>query len=211
MHRPVTPQYAKAEEELELYFAAAGGIVGLHGTGFEGSSRVWDEARCNDEHARMLVWANALEPEKLAKVAPTVSALLASNREHWLVALAVLTPRRWPERLGREMARGAQRGNLTGLLLTSGKLLARALESRPEQLVPPTALELLLFAAHKAERSDSAVRHAFFQPLRDECEERYQDAVIAYDKLREAREMRAVQALRDRRYARITKLRQAFG
>lgn len=176
-----------AQEELELYFAAAGGMWGLRGAPFEGgASLVWDEKRANIEHARRLADAGGTEHERLRGVTRTVEQFRALSIGHWLVALCVLTPRRWPLLLAAEMARGVRGGNLTGLLLTSERL--RTVVVQHESLEPTATvspMHRLSFAAQRASRTGA--KHEFFEPLREEGETRLAGALASYDGLMRAR------------------------
>lgn len=176
MRRPPADRYADAQSELELYFAAGPGMWGLHAGPIEGSGiSVWDERRSAAEHGRRWLAEMLGEHDRLRRVTVLVGEFRSSHPAHWNVAMVVLTPRRWPAALSAEMARGAQRGNLTGLLLSSVRLGA--------DLEPH---ERLTLASRRAEGIDISAtrRRELFDRLRDDCEKQYQSALAAYQSVR---------------------------
>jgi hypothetical protein len=174
--------HAEAEKDLELFFAASSGTWGLHGTGFEGGAAVvWDAKRVRDAHARLWAGRFAADHETLWRVTPTVQAFRRRHVAHWSTAAAVYAPRRWPALLGAVMARGARRGNLTGLLLDSVRLYGMVKEATP--------LAMLRLAETRASamETDPAIKRRFFAPLIAEAEAKLKAALEAYDVLRRER------------------------
>jgi hypothetical protein len=215
--RHAATPYQQAHDELELYFAASD--WGLHAGPLDGQGvvAIWDEPRENREHARRLARVGRVfdgvsrpttkgaacswhgipsEHDRLREVSATAERFRLSRHWGFVVALIVLTPRRWPPKVEAEMARGVKGGNLVGLLLTSETLMGRAKTDAP--------LELLRFAEDRASATniDDARRRAFFDPLREEAEERYSGALAAYDVLRRER----VRAAKD-----VSEFRRALG
>lgn len=200
MSRPAAPKYQAAQEELELYFAAADGIWGRRGAQPEpggGTVQVWDDIRSNREHSRRVVGALFSDHDKLRAITHSAEQFREGQPDAWETALVVLTPRRWPALLAAEMARAnwGGKGNLAGLLLTSERLRvaatrARAILEGEEDDEPLSPAMLLAFAAEKAAQSnvDPSSKRRFFDPLRAECELRFSGALAAYDVYRMARE-----------------------
>lgn len=218
--RPIASRYQLAQDELELYFAAADGMWGRRGAQPEpggGAVQVWDEGRENLEHARRLAEVGRVYDAKahqwegipsrhdeLRTVTRTCDLFREAHRPWWVVAGVVLTPRRWPMMLAAEMVRGPRAGNLTGLLLSSEKLEEAWQKNRPDAQREPTSLELLDYAAQRASQSnvDQESKRRFFDALRAECEKRFTASLAAYDVLRRER----VRWERD-----VTEFRRAMG
>jgi hypothetical protein len=195
-------QYQAAQDELELYFAAAPGIWGLRGAPFDGGGgvTVWDERRSAVEHAKRLDYGTREQHEKLRRVTATVERFRREIYGAWDVAMRVLTPRRWPSALTGypgHMARGERGGDLTGLLLTSNRLRAAAGQDA-------TPLQLLEYVERLATASnrDLAGRLRFLEKLREECENVYACSLRAYEVLR----LKRARAAND-----VTEWRRAMG
>jgi hypothetical protein len=201
-------RYQEAHEELELYFAAAPGILGLRGAQSVGDSSelVWDDRRSRVEHARRCDGAHDPEHLALARIIPTVWQMHRESVEQWAVALCVLTPRRWPAVLARLMSRRARGGNLTGLLLSSVLLRSRA--AAEEEPPADTPLALLEFSATKASAlvDSPSRRDTFFDPLIAECEKRFAAALACYELLRQAR----IIVEREESASEVAKMRRAL-
>lgn len=202
-------QFAGAQRELETYFASAEAILGLHGSGFEGSSSlVWDARRCNDLHESMLrrsFGANfcrcrALRRHcghgalrDLADISPTIALL---PRAHWVTAFVTFTSaRRWPDYV-RSALQGSSGASLVGLAVTGKPLRERY--ARRFKREPETTMVLLDFAEHEAKPDASGpgrVR-SFFAPVRQDAERRLERALVAYDALMRERRQALVEAAR---------------
>ena len=198
--------YGEAQDELEIAFAAAEGMLGLHGVGFEGMATVWDDAKIHRAHMAHRTITHRMNVDKVGRVAPTVHRFREEHPEHWLVAFVTLAPHAWPDNLGRELNRGPRGGSLVGLALLGAELrrvwckrengkresACRELMKAGEyeavldlalQEVEPTALELLRFAAREAESTDASAKKRFFDPVRREGEQRFEAALAKYDVL----------------------------
>jgi hypothetical protein len=209
--------YVEAQRELELYFGAADGILGLHSIGFESSGHiVWDSLRIHRAHVAPRMISHRQSLDRLALAAETVRML---SSRMWTDAMVTFTPRRWPERLQAELSRGARGGSLVGLALI-GDALRRAWEKREGAareaacrallkagdldatidlaLLPLTTrpFALLAFAAAEAERTDKGRVSSFFKPIRAEGERRLDATLAAYERLRRARRWRDVERAR---------------
>jgi len=184
-------RYPIALEELELYFCAAASMLGERAAPFEGGGgHVWDPPREARAHWQMVRGAWTGQIARVRDIARRVSTFQDAWPGDWYVAMAVLTPRRWPDMLAAEMSRGPMGGNLCGLLLTSERLrhayLMDALGSLPEWHVDVAPADLLRFADRKASSSNTEASHKarFFDPLRSEGEARFDAALESYEKLR---------------------------
>lgn len=211
MRTSVSSGLLVAQEELELFFAAAPGMWGLRGAPFDGGgTTVWDPPRAAREHWRMVRGAWETSHAHLRAITASCKELRERHYGAWSVAAWVLSPRRWPDMLAAEMSRGVRGGNLTGLLLTSetlGKAYARhCLGECPEWEVDAPPAELLSFASDRASASnvDTLSKRRFFEPLRNEGEARFSGALAVYDRIRLARALEASKS-------KAREMRRAFG
>jgi len=182
-----TPDRCKAQDDLDLFFADAGGIWGLRASPFEGGGvSVWDDKRSALEHGRRWISEMLGDYDRIRRVTAEVACLRAEQPAAWQTACVVHTPRRWPKPVVDVVDCRQRRGSLVGLLLFSTKLRTAHKRQRPRENGTP--LELLAFARDRAGKD-----HQLFRDVRVEAEESYAGALAAYMKVR-ARERRRIAA-----------------
>lgn len=218
MRRVRMSPFQEAEAELEFYFAAAEGALGMHGSGGEpgGGSRVWDSKRSHAAHLRLRAAEHRHEVERYRIIHPTIAQL---SNEAWGAAFVTFAPRRWPEMVAPHFARGAQRGNLVALALGGDLLRAawlgreeakrrraqrearkaadlallrhlQALGTEPDE---PAIADLLQLLVQEAESTkDAGGKARFFVSMRDDAEARLLVGVSEYEAIMRAREGHAM-------------------
>src|ERR1019366_5925594 len=95
MRRSRQSPFQESESDLEFYFSAAEGALGMHGSGGEpgGGVAVWDAARQHYSHMRLRTAEHRHEVERCRVIAPTIALL---SPEAWAACFVTFAPRRWP-------------------------------------------------------------------------------------------------------------------